>query len=97
MTASAPRTGASIPRILACDVFGTVVDWHGSVMREIAARAEEGWDSSLYASVHSDVSTVVVRVSTPLPSRVIALMYKTILRPRVLHHSEKTTDLMKIS
>ena len=41
MTASTPYTDASIPPILACDVFGTVVDWHGSVMREIAARAPD--------------------------------------------------------
>jgi 2-haloacid dehalogenase len=25
------------PRILAFDVFGTVVDWHGSIVREVAA------------------------------------------------------------
>jgi 2-haloacid dehalogenase len=25
------------PRVLAFDVFGTVVDWHGSIMREVAA------------------------------------------------------------
>ena len=25
-----------IPQVLAFDVFGTVVDWHGSIMREMA-------------------------------------------------------------
>jgi 2-haloacid dehalogenase len=25
------------PRILAFDIFGTVVDWHGSIVRELAA------------------------------------------------------------
>lgn len=26
-----------LPRVLACDVFGTVVDWHSSISREVAA------------------------------------------------------------
>ncbi len=25
------------PKILAFDIFGTVVDWHGSIAREVAA------------------------------------------------------------
>ena len=29
------------PRILAFDVFGTVVDWHGSIAREIQALAPQ--------------------------------------------------------
>ena len=27
----------TLPKVLAFDVFGTVVDWHGSVQREVAA------------------------------------------------------------
>lgn len=26
------------PQVLAFDIFGTVVDWHGSIVREMAAR-----------------------------------------------------------
>lgn len=29
---------AETPRILAFDIFGTVVDWHGSIVREVSAR-----------------------------------------------------------
>ena len=29
---------APLPQILAFDVFGTVVDWHGSIMRAMAQR-----------------------------------------------------------
>ncbi|WP_310566679.1 haloacid dehalogenase type II [Hydrogenophaga sp.] len=28
----------SVPRILVFDIFGTVVDWHGSIVREVSAR-----------------------------------------------------------
>ncbi|MBE0589128.1 MAG: haloacid dehalogenase type II, partial [Hydrogenophaga sp.] len=27
-----------VPRILAFDIFGTVVDWHGSIVREMSER-----------------------------------------------------------
>ena len=30
---------AAVPQVLAFDVFGTVVDWHGSIVREMAALA----------------------------------------------------------
>src|SRR2546421_12984122 len=36
----APRTRADL-KVLAFDVFGTVVDWHGGVAAEIAAVAQE--------------------------------------------------------
>ena len=31
------QTAAGHPKVLAFDVFGTVVDWHGSIMREVDA------------------------------------------------------------
>lgn len=36
------------PRVLAFDVFGTVVDWHGSIAREVAA-LRPGVDGSAFA------------------------------------------------
>jgi len=32
---------AQAPKVLAFDVFGTVVDWHGSIVREVAALAPQ--------------------------------------------------------
>jgi 2-haloacid dehalogenase len=32
---------AAVPQVLAFDVFGTVVDWHGSIVREMAALAPQ--------------------------------------------------------
>ncbi|GAB3686093.1 haloacid dehalogenase type II [Salinisphaera aquimarina] len=32
-----PNDTTTLPRILAFDVFGTVVDWHGSIVREVDA------------------------------------------------------------
>ena len=32
---------AAAPKVLAFDVFGTVVDWHGSIVRELAALAPQ--------------------------------------------------------
>ena len=63
--------------------------------RETEARAEEGWDSSLYASEHSDVSMVVVRIFTPLPSRVNTPEHLYILRLWGPHQREKIMRLMK--
>jgi 2-haloacid dehalogenase len=37
MQQHAAPVGAANPRILAFDVFGTVVDWHGSIAREVDA------------------------------------------------------------
>lgn len=37
LRSSDDATGAPQPRVLAFDVFGTVVDWHGSIAREVDA------------------------------------------------------------
>jgi 2-haloacid dehalogenase len=41
-----------IPRVLAFDIFGTVVDWHGSIVREVQA---------LYPSVDADAFALAWR------------------------------------
>jgi 2-haloacid dehalogenase len=33
----AAKTPANLPKVLAFDIFGTVVDWHGSISREVDA------------------------------------------------------------
>lgn len=38
----------AMPRVLAFDIFGTVVDWHGSIMREVSARYP-GVDAQAFA------------------------------------------------
>ena len=42
------NTTTTTPRILAFDIFGTVVDWHGSIVRELAALAP-GVDGDAFA------------------------------------------------
>ena len=34
---SRPPSTPALPKVLAFDVFGTVVDWHGSIVREVSA------------------------------------------------------------
>ena len=41
-----------IPRVLAFDIFGTVVDWHGSIVREVQA---------LYPSLDADAFALAWR------------------------------------
>lgn len=38
MSESPPTHAAPMPRVLAFDVFGTVVDWYGSIVREVSER-----------------------------------------------------------
>ncbi len=45
----AARSIATSPRVLAFDVFGTVVDWHGSISREVASLAP-GIDADAFAA-----------------------------------------------
>ncbi|WOO84577.1 (S)-2-haloacid dehalogenase [Vanrija pseudolonga] len=45
---SPPPTASPIPKVLAFDVFGTVVDWHGSIARE-AERIVPGLDGDAFA------------------------------------------------
>jgi 2-haloacid dehalogenase len=44
-----PDAAAPDCEVLAFDIFGTVVDWHGSIMREMAAR-HPGVDGDAFAS-----------------------------------------------
>ncbi|TNF62534.1 MAG: haloacid dehalogenase type II [Burkholderiales bacterium] len=39
---------AALPRVLVFDIFGTVVDWHGSIVREVSAR-HPGVDADAFA------------------------------------------------
>src|SRR5690606_13707431 len=36
-TPAVPADPHALPAVLAFDVFGTVVDWHGSIVREVSA------------------------------------------------------------
>jgi len=38
MSESPPTHAAPMPKVLAFDVFGTVVDWYGSIVREVSER-----------------------------------------------------------
>ena len=43
-----PPSSAALPQVLAFDVFGTVVDWHGSIAREVDA-LQLGVDGGAFA------------------------------------------------
>ena len=51
---------AQAPAVLAFDVFGTVVDWHGSIVRELAA---------LYPQIDGDAFALAWRAGAPHPIR----------------------------
>ena len=47
------KTAKSLPKVLAFDVFGTVVDWHGSIAAEVA-RLKLAVDPNAFASAWRD-------------------------------------------
>ncbi|TXT05067.1 hypothetical protein VHUM_03887 [Vanrija humicola] len=51
--ASPPPTPPPLPKVLAFDVFGTVVDWHGSIAREVE-RIVPGIDGDAFALAWRD-------------------------------------------
>ena len=52
------------PRILAFDVFGTVVDWHGSIVREVAALYPEVDGNALALAWRAGYQPAMQRVRT---------------------------------
>ena len=64
MNAASPRLGPDAVDVLAFDIFGTVVDWHGSIAREVGA---------LYPQVDADAFALAWREGyRPAMARVMA-------------------------
>ncbi len=64
------------PRVLAFDVFGTVVDWHGSIVREMAA---------LYPQVDADALALAWRAGYQPAMQVVRSGGRGFVRLDVLH------------
>jgi 2-haloacid dehalogenase len=64
------------PRVLAFDVFGTVVDWHGSIVREVAA---------LYPQVDADALTLAWRAGYQPAMEAVRSGGRGFVRLDVLH------------
>ena len=56
-----PHPLAETVQVLAFDIFGTVVDWHGSIAREMA-------------QLHPQVDGDVIRVPIPPPTPITLMM-----------------------
>ena len=64
------------PRVLAFDVFGTVVDWHGSIVRDVAA---------LYPQVGADALALAWRAGYQPAMQVVRSGGRGFVRLDVLH------------